>query len=273
MPSVSSLSISNKANTNLNDASNGGDWDESAVVSNVSNPSGNAAAAELMDMKALEIKRSEQDDIAERLRVEETRAKLAAAREGMEKEAQRLKDEKEKKEAKKKEQLEAQSGRFGSAAGAVSSGIGGGGKWVPVHMRNSGGASSSAGANRFGAAAAATGYQRKVDTGDEELFPDLATADKLIQEEEDQKAAVAAAKQAAAAKKAKAEAQARRKAAEKAEAAERAREEEEEKQKELELERAKQAETATQVEDSSGAATLKKKKKKKKKDLSSFKPS
>merc|ERR1711957_1091061 len=59
---------------------------KSVVASNGSGPT------ELMDMKALERKRNEQDDIVERLREEDTKAALAAARDGMEKEAQRLKE-------------------------------------------------------------------------------------------------------------------------------------------------------------------------------------
>lgn len=264
---MKSLSLNNKTNP---EPSTGGDWDETAAAAPTpSNPTGNAAAAELMDMKALELKRNEQDDIAERMRVEETRAKLAAAREGMEKEAKRLKDEKERKESKKMEKNQAQSGgRFGAAVvGAVSSaGIGGGGKWVPVHMRNSGAAAAPSrtmtGGSRFRAAASATGYQKKVDTADDELFPDLANANKLIQEEEDHKAAVAAAKQARAAKKAKAGAEARR-------AAEKALEEENQEVEEKEKEELKPV-VETKAEEK--AEPAKKKKKKKKKDLSSFKP-
>jgi hypothetical protein len=266
-PAISSLSLNTKPTTNLSAPSTGGDWDETAVAPTQANATGHGAAAELMDMKALELKRSEQDDIAERMRVEETRAKLAAAREGMEKEAQRLKDEKEKEEAKK---AASQASRFGAAA---SSGIGGGGggKWVPVHMRNSAPVAPRAmpGASRFGAAASNTGFQRKVDTGNEELFPDLATAGKLAQEEEEQKAAIAAVKQAAFAKKAKAESD-RRKAAEKALEEERERKEAEELKKKEEEEAA--AKKAAEVSAVAADAPVKKKKKKKKKDLSSFKP-
>ena len=61
---------------------------------------GAGATTELLDMKALEKKRNEEDDIAERMRVEETRAQLAAAKEGMAKEAERLQAEKEAKRAK-----------------------------------------------------------------------------------------------------------------------------------------------------------------------------
>jgi predicted nucleic acid-binding Zn ribbon protein len=155
---------------------------------------------ELLDMKALELNRSEQDDIAERMRVEETRAQLAAAKAGMEKEAQRLREEQEAKEAKRKERETVQSSRFGAAAASLSgesSGIGG--KWVPPHMRNAAPPSRSSGmgigSSRFGNAmvspAPGSGFQKKVDTMDEELFPSLATADMMLAQEEEQKAKMA----------------------------------------------------------------------------------
>ena len=44
------------------------------------------------------------------------------------------------------------------------------------------------GSSRFGNVnASAGGFQRQVDTADENLFPDLATADTIIQQEEEQK--------------------------------------------------------------------------------------
>jgi len=284
IPSINSLSINNATQ----EPSTGGDWDDANANNTINVTAPGAEAAELMDMNALKLKRNEQDDIAERLRVEETKAKLAAARDGMEKEAQRLKDEKEAKELKKKEQVNKTSGgRFGAAAVGVSAGIGGGGggggggKWVPVHMRNSMGSGASrpslgvagGGSSRFGAAAANTGFQRKVDTGNEELFPDLATAGKLMQQEEDEKAAIAAAKQAAFAKKARAEANARRKA-EKLLEEEELRKQEEAEAAALAAEEEAKAEAASATASAAAPAPAKKvKKKKKKKDLSSFKPS
>lgn len=190
---LSSLTISKKNGDAL------GDWDENALASKVAKATPSFTTghgpSELMDMKALELRLSDQDDIAERMRIEETKKKLAAAREGMEKEAQRLQEEKEAKEAKKREKMEAQSKRFGAAAASISSS--GVGTWVPSFKRE-----AMSAAPRFQAAASATGYQRKVDMNDEELFPDLATAGKLIQEAEEKKAANAAA--AAAANRAKA---------------------------------------------------------------------
>jgi hypothetical protein len=186
-----------------------GDWDEGALAPKMTRTAASAITGggptELLDMKALELNRSEQDDIAERMRVEETRAQLAAAKAGMEKEAQRLREEQEAKEAKRKEREAAQSSRFGAAAASLSgesSGIGG--KWVPPHMRNAAPPSRSQGmgigSSRFGNAmvspAPGSGFQKKVDTMDEELFPSLATADMMLAQEEEQKAAQAAAMKA-----------------------------------------------------------------------------
>jgi len=110
------------------------------------------------------------DNIAEKLRVEETKAALAAAREGMEREAQKLKEEKEQKEqqaAEKAASGAATAPRFGAAAG---------GKWVPPHMRGSTGVSLK---NRMSGG--------KIDVADEELFPDLAAADKIIEQQQEKK--------------------------------------------------------------------------------------
>jgi len=162
----------------------GGDWDDVALAAKFQKSVGvtssaGGGAAELLDMKALEKKRNEQDDIAERLRVEETKAALAAAREGMEKEGQRLKEAK----LQAKSEAPINSNRFGKASanifGSSAGGTNGGSKWVPPHMRGNLSQRSTAGSS--------TGYQRKVDTQDESLFPDLATADKIIAKEEEQR--------------------------------------------------------------------------------------
>lgn len=255
------------------------DWDENALASKVAKATSTTfktgyGPSELMDMKALELKMNDQDDIAERMRIEETKKKLAAAREGMEKEAQRLQEEKEAKEAKKREQMESQSRRFGVAEGSVGT-AGGVGKWVPSRFREAAASVPAYGASRFQAAASATGYQRKVDTNDEELFPDLATAGKLIQEAEEQKAANAAA--AAAANKAKAAAS-KPKQDTNAEVEEKE-EEKEEKEVEKQPNVKKESEgdevkvevtTSAPISSTPGAPIPKKKKKKK--DLSTFKP-
>jgi len=184
----------------------GGDWDDTPITTKKSKPTtnstivvntntGGGGAAELLDMKALEKKRNEQDDIAERLRVEETKAKLAAARDGMEKEGQRLKEAKEAKTQPKSTGTSAGASAGGSRFGKASANMFGGGggasagasgdsakgKWVPPHLRGGGGMAPRT------MAPASSGFQRKVDTQDENLFPDLATADKIIAQEEEQR--------------------------------------------------------------------------------------
>lgn len=131
--------------------------------------------AELLDMKALDLKSNEQDDIAEKMRIEETRAKLAAAKEGMEKEALRLKEEKEKKS---QEATTTKQPRFGAAAAGLAAT---GGKWVPRHMRSGGGLAPT----RLGAMG---GDSQKLDTQDETLFPDLAVADAILEQKKDKPA-------------------------------------------------------------------------------------
>lgn len=154
-----------------NDKGSGEQWDDEALAATLTRKTAatsGGTTAELMDMKALDPKRNEQDNIAEKLRVEENKAKLAAAREGMEREAQRLKEEQEKK----KEAAAAVAPRFAAAAAT-------GGKWVPPHMR-AGGAGTLP-KIRMGAAGGGT---QKVDTQDEELFPDLAAADAIIEQQQ-----------------------------------------------------------------------------------------
>jgi len=143
--------------------------------------------AELMDMQALNAKRNEQDDVAERFRIEETKAKLARAKEGMAKEAERLATEKAVKEDKA-------AGRAGTVGpGGRMGGGGTGGKWVPAHMRGS--AAGASGGSRFGMAGSSvrgavsmdgSGFQQKVDMSNEELFPDLAAAEVILADKEKQ---------------------------------------------------------------------------------------
>lgn len=166
------------ADSTTQDVNNAEQWDDEALAANTARK-GTAVApttsAELLDMKALDLKRSEEGDIAEKLRVEETKAQLAAAKAGMEKEAQRLKEEREKKE-QAKEEVENNKPRFGAAA----AGMAGGGKWVPPHMRSGGGMLS---AERLGAGVSAS---QRVDTQDENLFPDLASADALLKQKQNE---------------------------------------------------------------------------------------
>ena len=168
------------ADTGNNDANE--QWDDEALAATFAKKGAIATSgntAELMDMKSVDLRRSDEDDIAEKLRIEETKAKLAAAKEGMEKEAQRIKEEQEKKEQEKKDVASA-GPRFGAAAaGMASAGGGMGSKWLPPHMRSSGGGSALA-RERLGMPAS-TGNQ-KLDTQSEELFPDLAAADAIMEQ-------------------------------------------------------------------------------------------
>jgi hypothetical protein len=132
-------------------------------------------------MKSMDPKRSDQGYIAEKLRVEETKAQLASAREGMERQAAKLKDDRDTKDAKKAEKNASipSNPRFGAAAASMGAG-GTGAKWLPPHLRAGGGGASMSRAPMPGAHG---GFQKKVDTMDEQLFPDLATADAIIEKQ------------------------------------------------------------------------------------------
>jgi len=155
-------------------------WDDEARVANTRKgaavvlPAGMTTKDLVVETKALSLKThtggNEQENIAKKLQVEATKAKLAAAREGMEREAQRIKDDKEKKEEK------VTSSRFGAAAAAG----GGGGKWVPSRVRNS----SAVGPSSMGwGSRMSSSVQRKVNTEDQNLFPDLAAADAILEKQ------------------------------------------------------------------------------------------
>jgi hypothetical protein len=150
----------------------GGEWDDEALAASYARkgaPGAAGATAELLDMKAFDAKRRDQDDIVERMRVEETKAQLAAAKAGMEREAARLKEERENKDfvAVKKPEPSRGLGAFG-----------GGSKWVPPHMRAGGGVEVSR--SRMGALGS-----QKLDTQDENLFPDLAAADAILEKKKE----------------------------------------------------------------------------------------
>eukprot|EP00539_Tryblionella_compressa_P007376 CAMPEP_0178762116 /NCGR_PEP_ID=MMETSP0744-20121128/16367_1 /TAXON_ID=913974 /ORGANISM="Nitzschia punctata, Strain CCMP561" /LENGTH=346 /DNA_ID=CAMNT_0020416765 /DNA_START=214 /DNA_END=1254 /DNA_ORIENTATION=+ len=188
---ANSLPVSSSADPSGADAADA-QWDDEALAAAtvrkgtaVAAPAG-VTSKDWAEMKALDFKTTgnEQDDIAEKLRVEETRAQLAAAREGMEREAQRIKEEKEKKEQEAKEKT---ASRFGAAAAGLSSSAAGtGGKWVPSRLR-AGGLSAS---ERFGGVGGST----KLDTEDEELFPDLAAAEAIIEKQKQEQPAFKAPK-------------------------------------------------------------------------------
>jgi len=162
-------------------ADNGGGWGNKTNATTVTS-AGDSKVTELLDMGALKAKRNEQDNVAERLRIEETKAKLARAKQGMANEAERLKAEKEFKVVK----ATGSKASGGGGLGGLSGMGGGGGKYVPSHMRSTGLAS---GASRFGSVRGAasmdgSGFQKPVDMASEELFPDLAAADEIIAEKE-----------------------------------------------------------------------------------------
>lgn len=150
-------------------------WDDEKLASKTTRKTAvaNASSTELLDMKALDLKGNDQDDIAEKLRIEETKAKLAAAKEGMEREAQKLKEEQEKKE----QGASTVAPRFGAAAAGLAAN---GGKWVPPHLRGAGGAAPRG---------LGMGPQsQKLDTQNEELFPDLAAAEEMLQQKKEKPA-------------------------------------------------------------------------------------
>lgn len=120
----------------------------------------NNAVTELLDMTALEAQRRGEDDIQERMRVQKTKRALAAARDGMAKEGTRLKEAEEQKDEKAK-----------AKAKPVAAVIGG--KWVPPHMRN------TITPGRM----SRVKIGNSVDTKDEEAFPDLGTANDLIEKQ------------------------------------------------------------------------------------------
>lgn len=154
-------------------------WDDEAMVANtfrknvvvVSNTPSTSGG--LLDMKSFDPKRTDPDNIAEKLRVEETKAQLAAAREGMEREAAKLKEERERKELAK---LELEKSRLGTASSST-------GKWVAPSLRAA--KASVVTRPRIGGSSS-----QKLDVQDEELFPDLAAADKILEKKERDKAPV-----------------------------------------------------------------------------------
>jgi hypothetical protein len=161
-------------------------WDDEALAAATYKKGATAASTGsggLADMKSMDPKRSDQGYIKEKMRVEETKAQLAAAREGMERQAAQLKVDKEKKDEKKQANQGSitSNPRFGAAAASMSAG-GTGTKWLPPHLRAGGGGGASM--TRAPMPGSIGGFQRKVDTADEQLFPDLATADAIIEKQD-----------------------------------------------------------------------------------------
>jgi len=160
-------------------------WDDDALAAKTSRkgaavvvPAGATTKDLVVETKALSLKThtggNEQQNIAEKLRVEETKKKLAAARKGMEMEAQRLKEEKEKKE-------EGKAGATGSSRFGAAAAAGSGGTWKSSRLRSGGGGLSNIGwGSKMGGSSS---MQRKVNTEDENLFPDLAAADAILEKQ------------------------------------------------------------------------------------------
>jgi len=181
------------------DSSKGNEqWDDEAYTSSRTKKvtaapmtSSSTGTTELLDMKALDPKRNNQNNIKEKLRVNENKALLANARKGMEREAQRIKDEKKGIVPKVKPVV---ASRFAGAAanvgggGSASGGALGatGGKWVPPHMRGGGGGGGMGGGglSRVRMGASASLMSQKLDTQDESLFPDLASAATIIEKQQ-----------------------------------------------------------------------------------------
>mmetsp|Transcript_61468 Transcript_61468/g.71823 ORF Transcript_61468/g.71823 Transcript_61468/m.71823 type:complete len:357 (+) Transcript_61468:64-1134(+) len=177
-------------------------WDDPTEKSSTSKiVTGVAGGAAVLDMKALDMGSGSatsgiENDIKERLRIEDTRAQLAAAREGMEREAERLKKAKDDKGTAVKAK-EVGKPRFGAAAAQAESQDGApGGKYVPRHLRGmgSGGGGSSLSSMELsrqrmggGAGMGSSFMARKnLDTEDEEAFPDLAAAAAIPEKKEKQ---------------------------------------------------------------------------------------
>lgn len=147
-------------------------WDEQQLPSKTSVI---CKDKEILDVKTLSDATEEaSNSIQERLKLEETKAALQAARDGMEREAQRLKEQEETKEAT---ESTSSSGRFSAAAQSVAGGGTAGKSWVPPHLRAGTAASLT---RRTGGGMSSF---QKVDTKDETLFPDLNTADKILEQE------------------------------------------------------------------------------------------
>lgn len=178
------------------DSSKGNEqWDDEAYSSSrtkkvtATSTTSSAGTIELLDMKALDPKRNNQNNIKEKLRLEETKAQLAKARKGMEQEGKRRKDEEKGVVPKTKPVV---ASRFAGAALNIGGGATGGslaatgGKWVPPHMRGggAGGGMGGGGLSRVRMGASASSMSQKLDTKDENLFPDLASAATIIEKQQ-----------------------------------------------------------------------------------------
>ena len=143
--------------------------------------------AELMYMQALHVRRHTQDDVAERLRIEETKAKLVRAKEGMAREAERLEAEREAMVATKRSNDYGDGLQLGGGDGvSISESC----KWLHSNanfstvMRACNNSRGPMPIDGFTQAGRFPGFQKAVDTASEELFPGLAEAEKILAEKE-----------------------------------------------------------------------------------------
>uniref|UniRef100_A0A7S1FVF6 Uncharacterized protein n=1 Tax=Corethron hystrix TaxID=216773 RepID=A0A7S1FVF6_9STRA len=123
---------------------------------------------ELLDMSALVARRAVEDDIVERLRIEETRGLLQAAADAQKK--------KEAEETGKRSPAAEPPAAVTPAPAPTRDG-----KWVPPHLR--GRPAVSAAPMGLGSAMRRTG--KKVDTGDERSFPTLSQGVAAVAQEEE----------------------------------------------------------------------------------------
>jgi hypothetical protein len=180
MESSSSTTTQNNntiANTLMMESAISGEgWDDEALAASLmkhvhhpraasSSSTFHSTTTELLDMNSLSIKRREEDDIAERMRVEDTKAQLAAAKAGMEREAARLAAEAAAAAAA------SETKSTGSSSSSMNK------SWIAPHLR--GGAMGMTTSTR-------TGFGTKLDTQSEELFPDLHMADAILEKQQQQ---------------------------------------------------------------------------------------
>ena len=123
-------------------------WDDEALASTM--VLGSAAVVGTTEqIRALELQ--EDKEMSEKVKIEETKAALAAARQGMERQAAAR-------------QAEVQARKAKSEGPAAARGT----KWVPRHLRNK-------------PIRPMGGQSAALDVADNELFPDLASADKILE--------------------------------------------------------------------------------------------
>jgi hypothetical protein len=148
---------------------NKSEWDDEALAvaftSGVSLVTSGSTTAELGTLQNNSASPFETDDIAEKLKIEETKAQLAAARLGMERQAALLKEQKE----------------AAAATSSTTPSLSGTSKWLPPHQRVSG-MGSLGFRGRMSAVNAA-----KLDVSDAEIFPDLHQAEKILEAQKPKK--------------------------------------------------------------------------------------